>query len=192
MAQKNDLDSFETIVASKVLESLFGVKDRTIRDLADKGIVKRDSHGKYLLWNSAKGYITALKAINAGKNGINTEDDEQELSYDEEHAIHERYKSQITEIRLQLIKGQVHKAEDVERVMTDMFEKFKSKISAIPSKMAKKLEGKTRTEIQTMLQEEMDAALTELSDYSPSDFYSDEHIDVPADVTSVLGGEADG
>ena len=87
MAQKNDLDSFETIVASKVLESLFGVKDRTIRDLADKGIVKRDSHGKYLLWNSAKGYITALKAINAGKNGINTEDDEQELSYDEEHAI---------------------------------------------------------------------------------------------------------
>ena len=192
MAQKNDLDSFETIVASKVLESLFGVKDRTIRDLADKGIVKRDSHGKYLLWNSAKGYITALKAINAGKNGINTEDDEQKLSYDEEHAIHERYKRQITEIQLQLIKGQVHKAEDVERVMTDMFEKFKSKINAIPSKMAKKLEGKTRTEIQTMLQEEMDAALTELSDYSPSDFYSDEHIDVPADVTSVLGGEADG
>ena len=73
-----------------------------------------------------------------------------------------------------------------------MFEKFKSKISAIPSKMAKKLEGKTRTEIQTMLQEEMDAALTELSDYNPSDFYSDEHIDVPADVTSVLGGEEDG
>ena len=55
-------------------------------------------------------------------------DDEQELNYDEEHAKHEHVKTQITEIKLKLIQGQVHKAEDVERVMTDMFEKFKSKI----------------------------------------------------------------
>ena len=191
MATKNDEDLTEIVVASKVLESLFGLKDRTIRDLADKGIVKRDSHGKYLLWNSARGYITALKAINAGKNGIKTEDDEQDLDYDREHAAHERVKRQITEIRLQLIKGQVHKAEDVERVMTDMFEKFKSKMNAIPSKMAKKLEGKSRIEIQTVLREEIDGALIELSNYNPQDFYSDEHIEVPADAINALGGEND-
>ena len=191
MATKNDADLTEIVVASKVLESLFGLKDRTIRDLADKGIVKRDSHGKYLLWNSAKGYITALKAINAGKNGIKTEDDEQDLDYDREHAAHERVKRQISEIRLQLIKGQAHKAEDVERVMTDMFEKFKSKMNAIPSKMAKKLEGKSRIEIQTMLREEIDGALIELSSYNAQDFYSDEHIEVPADAINALGGESD-
>ena len=191
MATKNDADLTEIVVASKVLESLFGLKDRTIRDLADKGIVKRDSHGKYLLWNSAKGYITALKAINAGKNGIKTEDDEQDLDYDREHAAHERVKRQISEIRLQLIKGRGHKAEDVERVMTDMFEKFKSKMNAIPSKMAKKLEGKSRIEIQTMLREEIDGALIELSSYNAQDFYSDEHIEVPADAINALGGESD-
>lgn len=191
MATKNDADLTEIVVASKVLESLFGLKDRTIRDLADKGIVKRDSHGKYLLWNSARGYITALKAINAGKNGVRTEDDEQDLDYDREHAAHERVKRQISEIRLQLIKGQVHKAEDVERVMTDMFEKFKSKMNAIPSKMAKKLEGKSRIEIQTVLREEIDGALIELSNYNPQDFYSDEHIEVPADAINALGGEND-
>lgn len=191
MATKNDADLTEIVVASKVLESLFGLKDRTIRDLADKGIVKRDSHGKYLLWNSARGYITALKAINAGKNGIKTEDDEQDLDYDREHAAHERVKRQISEIRLQLIKGQVHKAEDVERVMTDMFEKFKSKMNVIPSKMAKKLEGKSRIEIQTVLREEIDGALIELSNYNPQDFYSDEHIEVPADAINALGGEND-
>ncbi len=191
MAVKNDVDFTDMIVASKVLESLFGVKDRTIRDLADKGIVKRDSHGKYLFWNSAKGYITALKAINAGKNGIKTDDDEQELNYDEEHAKHEHVKTQITEIKLKLILGQVHKAEDVERVMTDMFEKFKSKMNAIPAKMAKKLEGKSRTEIQTMLREEIDGALIELASYNPADFYSDEHIDVPMDAITALGGEED-
>lgn len=191
MATKNDADLTEIVVASKVLESLFGLKDRTIRDLADKGIVKRDSHGKYLLWNSAKGYITALKAINAGKNGIKTEDDEQDIDYDREHAAHERVKRQISEIRLQLIKGQVHKAEDVERVMTDMFEKFKSKMNAIPSKMAKKLEGKSRIEIQTMLREEIDGALIELSSYNAQDFYSDEHIEVPAGAINALGGESD-
>ena len=75
--------------------------------------------------------------------------------------------------------------------MTDMFEKFKSKMNAIPAKMAKKLEGKSRTEIQTMLREEIDGALIELSSYNPADFYSDEHIDVPMDAITALGGEED-
>ena len=60
-AQKNELDYTSIIVPSRTLESLLGVKARTIRDLADKGIVKRDTHGKYFLFESAKGYITALK-----------------------------------------------------------------------------------------------------------------------------------
>lgn len=184
MAVKKDTEMFdEMLVSSKVLEALFGVKDRTIRDLADKGIIKRDSHGKYLFWNSAKSYITALKVANAGK--AKTEDET--LDLEEERAQHEHIKRQITEIKLQLIKGQVHKAEDVEAVMTDMFEKFKSKMTALPSKLAKKLEGKKRTEIQRILKREIDNALTELSSYNAADFYSDEHIEISNEAVSSLG-----
>lgn len=185
--QRSIEDFEEILVSSKVLEALFGVKDRTVRDLADKGIIKRDSHGKYLFWNSAKSYITALKVANAGKNNIKTEDAEGDLDLDTEKAQHEHLKRQITEIKLQLIKGQVHKAEDVEAVMTDMFEKFKSKMTALPTKLAKKLEGKNRTEIQRILKKEIDNALVELASYNPSDFYSDEHIEISGEMISSLG-----
>lgn len=175
----------DILVSSKTLESLFGVADRTVRHLAEQGVIKRDSHGKYLLWDSAKHYITALKVVNASKNNLRTEDDEYDLEL--ERARHEHVKRQITDIKLQLIKGQVHKAEDVERVMSNMFARFKSKMTAMPSKLAVKLEGKSRTEIQRILKKEIDNALTELAEYSPEDFYSDEHIDISDEALSSLG-----
>ncbi len=189
--QRNIEDFEELLVSSKVLEALFGVKSRTVRDMADKGIIKRDSHGKYLFWNSAKSYITALKVSNAGKGGANTEDAEDAIDIDVEKAQHERLKKQITEIKLQLIKGQVHKAEDVEAVMTDMFEKFKSKMTAMPSKLARKLEGKNRADIQRVLKKEIDIALVELASYNPADFYSDEHIEIPGEAINSLGVDDD-
>lgn len=185
--QRNVEDFEELLVSSKVLEALFGVKSRTIRDMADKGIIKRDSHGKYLFWNSAKSYITALKVANAGKGSANTEDDEDAIDIDVEKAQHERLKKQITEIKLQLIKGQVHKSGDVEAVMTDMFERFKSKMTAMPSKLARKLEGKSRADIQLVLKREIDNALVELASYNPADFYSDEHIEIPSEAINSLG-----
>lgn len=176
----------EILVNSKTLEALFGVKDRTIRYLADNGIAKRDSHGKYLLMDSAKSYITTLKIGNAA---IHTDDSEEELNLTTERAIHEHTKRQITEIKLQLIKGQVHKSEDVETVMTDMFIKFREKMSAMPAKLARKLEGKDKSEIQKILRKEINSALNGLADYNPADFYSDEHIEISNETIRALGVE---
>lgn len=189
---KNETDFNGILVSSKVLEDLFGLKDRSIRDLADKGIIKRDSHGKYLLWDSAKSYITFLKVMNAGK-GAKAEiiQSDGPLDWDEERAQHERLKRQITEIKLQLIKGQVHKSEDVERVVTDMLSRFKSKITALPAKLARKLEGKKRAEIQSILKRETDNALKELASYKPSDYYSDEHIEIRGEDIEALTGDND-
>ena len=78
----------DILVTSKVLEALFCVKDRTIRYLADNGIVKRGSHGKYLLMESAKSYILALKVKNTGK--IRTDDEEEDLNLNAEKAMHEQ------------------------------------------------------------------------------------------------------
>lgn len=186
---KETEDFEKLLVSSKTLEALFGVKDRTIRDLAERGIIKRDSHGRYLFWDSARSYITALKVANAGRNTQNVDDKGKNIDLDEEKAQHEHIKRQITEIKLQLIKGQVHKAEDVEAVMTDMFTKFRSKMTALPTKMARKLEGKSKIEIQKILKTEIDNALVELASYNAADFYSDEHIEISGEAISSLGDE---
>ncbi|MCR4733117.1 MAG: hypothetical protein K5819_07860 [Lachnospiraceae bacterium] len=188
---KKEEELQSVIVSSKVLENLFGVKDRMIRHLADEGIVKRNSHGRYLLFESAKNYILNLKIAAAGKGKI-VDEEKGDLDLEQERAYHEHVKRQITEIKLQLIKGQVHKSEDVEAVMTDMFTKFRSKMEALPSKLARKLEGKSRVDIQKILKAEVNNALTELAAYNPSDFYSDEHISVDSSVLTEVTGDEDG
>lgn len=179
-------DFEEIMVGPKVLETLFGVGERTIQRLAEQGIVKRNSKGKYFLMKSVKAYVLTLKAAAAGKN-IQTDDDEDDLDLDKERALHERVKRQIDEIKLELIKGKVHKAEDVQAIVTDMLTRFKSKMEAMPSKLARKLEGKKRTDIQKTLAAEIRSALEELSEYNPVDYYSDEHIDVSNEELKALG-----
>ena len=60
---------------------------------------------------------------------------------------------------------------------------------ALPHKLALKLEHRERQEIQETLREEITDALSELADYTPEAFYSDEHIDVEDDVILHLGDE---
>lgn len=175
-------------VSAKVIGEFIGVGDRMVRHLADEGIIKRNSHGKYLLLESVKNYILTLKVSKAGES-IKTDFDKDNLDLNHEKAVNEHWKSMITEIKLQLIKGHVHKSEDVERVMTDMFLNFKNKMLALPHKLAFKLEHRERQEIQETLRDEITDALSELADYTPEAFYSDEHIDVEDDVILHLGDE---
>lgn len=182
MADKQNLEDLEDItVSQKVLGECLGVGDRMIRHLAEAGIIKRNSHGRYLLLTSIKNYILTLKVQKAGEN-VKTYAFEEELDLNTEKAKHEHLKSMLTEVKLKLVQGQVHKSEDVGRVLTDMFTKFRSKMMALPTKLATKLVNKDRYEIQEILKEEVHAALEELSDYSPADYYSDEFIDIDESV----------
>ncbi len=191
MADVRNIDDMEELsvvtVSAKVLAKIVKVGERQVRNLADIGVFKRNRHGQYLLIESLANYIVTLKVKKAGEAVKAGLDDNLDLNT--EKAAHEHLKSMITEIKLQLIRGQVHKAEDVERVMTDMFEKFRSKMSALPAKLAPKLEGKDKIFIQDRLVEEIYSALLELSAYNAMDFYSDEHIEIEDEDVMALGEE---
>ncbi len=175
------IDDISTVtVSSKVLAEITGMSDRHVRNFADEGIFVRNSHGRYLLMKSLKNYILNLKVAKAGEK-VASDFEKDELDLENEKAHHEHLKAMITEIRLQLIKGQVHKSEDVGAVITNMFTNFRSKMTAVPYKLAPKLEKKNRTEIADILKEEINFALSELADYKPSDYYPPEYIDTSED-----------
>lgn len=191
MADKKEIEDIADItVSAKVIGEICGIGDRMVRRYADEGVFKRSAHGRYKLFQSVKNYITAVKVAKVGEN-VKSDLYEDNLDLNNEKAIHEHLKSMITEIKLQLIKGQVHKSEDVERVITDMLVRFRSKMQALPAKLATKLEQKNRGEIQKILQTEIIDALTELSEYNPADYYSDEHIDVENDELFAIINEED-
>ena len=99
------------------------------------------------------------------------------MNIDEEKALHERVKRHISELKLQTMKGELHKAADVEKVMTDMLSAFKTRVLNVPSKVAPILEDRDAGYIKDRLTSEMTEVLNELKDYDPKAFYSDEYVE---------------
>ncbi len=171
-AKVTNIDSIT--VSAAVLGEMFGVTDRRIRQMAEEGIVIRASKGRYKLVDSIKSYLLTLKLA---AEGVGVELADGEIDFDEEKALHERVKRHISELKLQIMKGEVHKAEDVETVMMDMLVAFKTKIMGIPSKAAPILENRDAAFIKDRLTKEVTEALNELKDYDPKVFYSDEYVE---------------
>ena len=167
-----DIDSLT--VSAAVLGNIFGVTDRRVRQMAEEGIIVRAAKGRYNLVESLKNYILSLKLA---AEGATADSPDGEIDFDEEKALHERVKRHISELKLQTMKGELHKAEDVERVMSDMLAAFKTRVMNIPSKVAPVLEDRDAAYIKERLTGEVIEALNELKDYDPKEFYSDEYVE---------------
>lgn len=172
-------DISQVTVSSKVLSNIIGVSDRRIRQLAEEGVLTKSSQGRYLLGESLHGYILMLKIENDAKSIDYSDGDAPDL--EEEKAYHERAKRFMSELRLKKMKGELHEANDIRLVMTDMLAKFKAKALGIPSKVAPILENKDKTFIMSYMRTEISTLLIDLADYSPKDFYGEEFMDMNDD-----------
>ncbi|WP_198510291.1 hypothetical protein [Bacillus solitudinis] len=151
------------IVTTKEMSEILGLSDRRIRQLENDGALVKITHGKFDLPASIRAYI----------NHLNT-DTVEELNKTEEEALWTRARRQKAELELQIMKGELHRSEDVKRVMNNMLGAFRARILAIPSKTAGPLQGKSDfNEIRGILKESVYEALTELSDYDPYVFYAE-------------------
>lgn len=169
-------DEKKTLVGTRDLAKLFGLSDRRIQQLVADGVITPELgtvNGKrarqYDLLPTVHDYVKNLQDKLARRDGS-------VQSFDVERARHEHIKIKMDEIRLALMEGKVHKAEDVEMVVNDMLQKMKSKLESIPPQAAPRLEGKDKNEIEKILNDEIAKSLEELSEYSPEDYYSNDYI----------------
>jgi len=173
-------------VSASVLSDLIGVGDRRIRQLADEGVIVRIKKGRYDLAASMKNYIKYLKVSEGLQDSPKNEQEE----LDHEKMLHEKAKRGMAELKLAAMRGEMHKAEDVERVMTDQLSAFRSKVLNIPTKIAAPLSVMTdKGMIMSFLENEMVEALNEVTVYSSTLFYSDEYVDIESEVESIEGSE---
>lgn len=161
-------------VSASVLGQIFGVTNRRIRQMAEEGIIVRVSKGRYNLMESVKNYILSLKLA---ADSAGCENPDGELNIEEEKALHERVKRHISELKLQTMKGELHKAEDVKRVMSDMLTSFKTRMMNIPSKVAPSLEDRKAGYIKESITKEITEALNELKEYDPREFYGEDYVE---------------
>ena len=175
----SEIKKLETVdnitVSGTVLANLFGVSIRRIRGLENEGIIKKIARGKYSLQQNIKSYINFLKTTSELKENKTVDE---HIDYDKEHALLEKTKREKSELELAAMKGTMHYADDVERVMNDMLSNFKSKALSLPARAAPNIAMKEAAEIQDALQEEVLELLHELSNYNPEKFYSEDFVKI--------------
>lgn len=185
MTSKND--DTEIVVNAKILAKVLGVGVRHITNLHQQGICVKNASGRYLLIPSVQNYITRLRVEAAASKNIQSDDDGEQLEdlevedINTEKAKHEHAKRQITELKLQLMRGQVYEESKIRMVMNDMLTNFRQKMQSIPAKLSTKVEGKGAGEINQILTDEVNEVLMELSDYNPESFVSDTYVEEDTD-----------
>lgn len=151
------------IITTKEISEILGLSDRRIRQLADEGALVRIAHGKFDLPASIQTYI---------KYQVNKEKPTAEIDKTEEEALWTRARRQKTELELRIMQGELHRSEDVKRVMNDMLGAFRARLLGLPSKISPQLIGKTEIPaVKEIVKNGVYEALEELSDYDPYVFY---------------------
>lgn len=180
---KTKLDE-RTIVNTKALAKMFNMTERNVRYLVEEGIIARVNHGRYDLIDTVSRYITFLKMSN---DGLDESKVQESLEY--EKWLHEKAKREKAEIELSHLKKEMHKADEVEKVLNHMLASFRSKMLALPSKAALLLASKDDPkEVEALLERDIYEALNELADYEPSLFFEEDDVEESLEVV----GEDDG
>lgn len=145
----------ENEINNKNLADILGVADRTLRELAQRQVVMKKEKGVYLFKESVESYIRYLK----NKNDKNQETVSEELRK-------KQADRELSEIKLEEKKGNLHEVAVVKIFVENMLISFKQKMRAIPTKLAPVLAvEKDKNKIEALIKKIIDDALREMSKY---------------------------
>lgn len=153
-------DAAGRTVGTSELAAILGLTDSRIRQLERSGTIEKIGRGQYDLAGTVQGYCKYLKDAIATPDGMSEKD------------LLDRTRRKKLELEISIIQGDLHRADDVRRVMNDMLSAFRQRILSIPTKAAPRLMGIMElVVIQDVLRKEIHEGLSELADYNPEAFY---------------------
>lgn len=145
---------YDKIAVAKFLD----MTPKNVQRLTEKGILQTKQGGLYSLVEANHAYIKYLREKNP--------ENEENIDLNEERAKLTKAKRLNEELDLAVKRGELHRTEDVEKIMSATLINFKSRLSAIPAEEADKLaQMSDRAKIFVYLNGKIKEALTELSNF---------------------------
>jgi phage terminase Nu1 subunit (DNA packaging protein) len=144
----------ETIVSNKILSDILGVSGRTVRDLADKGVLVKMAHGKYEVLPSIHAYIKykinlAIESFSKG-----------DIDYAEARRRKELAQAQLAELDLAEKEGELIQVSTVENEAFTAGKKVKDGLSNISDRISPLLAAESdKNKIYRMLTSEINQVL---------------------------------
>ncbi|MEK5641942.1 hypothetical protein BK138_08500 [Paenibacillus rhizosphaerae] len=155
-AKAESLQDREVITSE--LAAIVGKTPQWIRQLTRDGVLKQVNRGKYLLAEAVQAYC---EHVSGGK------EDDKKPRFIDEKTEHERIKKEKAAIELEQLKGNLHAAADVELLLSDLILTTKSRLLAVPNRIATECENEPANVVESVVRREIESALSALAKYSP-------------------------
>jgi len=160
---------------AKVIAQLFNVSVRRIQQLTQDGTIdtiKTESGRRYDLIPTIQKYIKYLQDRATGREKAQKDANNESEKLEAEAKL-KRAKAEVADLELKELKGELHRAEDVEAVMTDHILLLRSMILAMPGRLAVDVTAaKTPAEAAEIIKTECYTMLNQLSayEYNPDEY----------------------
>ena len=138
-------DKPEGSVSAAVLAQLFDCDEKTIRNLANRGIVVKSGRGQFVASQSIRNYVRHLREVASGRGG-----EEKQTTLAEERARFARSQADHVALKIQILRGQMLEAAAVERTWGSFFSTVRARMLAIVTDIAQMLPHLTRNDIETI------------------------------------------
>lgn len=156
----------QNLQSSQVIAKIFGVSTRRVEQLKTEGIIKgQGKPTKYDLLPTIQAYIKYLSDKANGREKKQTDAQLETEKLEAEGRI-KKAKAEMAELELKELKGELHRASDVEAITTDHVLFLRSMLVALPGKLAVDLaEISTAPEAAERVKQEVYGILERLAEY---------------------------
>lgn len=153
-------------VSTAELSEILGVTPRRIQQLTNDKALVRVERGQFDLTRSIKKYIEYEVEKRAPKV------DDEKIDPQVEAALWTKARKEKTELEVQIIKGELHRSRDVERIMNESLQAIRAGLLSLPSKMAPQLVAiEDIPFIKDILTTEIKSFMEAVSKYDKKVFY---------------------
>lgn len=150
----------------KVIAHIFQVSTRRVEQLRAEGIIKGEGRPiKFDLLPTIMAYIKYLSDKAYGREKKQTDAQLATAKLEAEKRI-KTAKAEYAELELKELKGELHRAQDVEEITSAHVMEVKAQLSAMPGRLAVDLSGThTASEQANRVQKEVNEILTALANF---------------------------
>ena len=156
----------ENLQSSQVIAKIFGVSTRRVEQLKTEGVIRgQGKPTKYDLLPTIQAYIRYLSDKANGREKKETDAQLETEKLTAEKRI-KTAKAEMAELELKELKGELHRASDVEAITTDHVLYMRSMLMAMPGKLAVDLAAiQTASEAAERVKQEVYYILNNLATY---------------------------
>ena len=159
------MEDEDRIISAKTLAKLIGKSDRYVQQLVKDGILDDMNKDGKLIKLKESDAVQKWHAYDMEKNmpKADTLDDEKTL----QDIRYKRTKADMLELELAELNGEMHRADDVRALTTDLILNIRSNLRALPGQCAMEVaQCTTPAECSEIIKKSVDAILDELADYN--------------------------